>query len=383
VLRLIALFAFVGLLAIWAIYPLVIAALAAVMARRRGSSVLGGDEPVVSVIIATRADAEITRRRIADCLESDYDPTKLEIVVAIDSQAGENATRDLGIVADNVKVVAGDLPGGKAAALNAAARACRGDVLVFTDVHQRFRPDAIRRLVAALGDPQVGAVSGSLEIPNAGARRSVAERYWLFERWLRSREAIVHSSVGVTGAIWAMRSSLWNPLPDFLINDDVYTPLRIVLRGYRVAFAREAQAFETRRHEPAEEYLRKVRTLTGVIQVCSWLPGVLSPTQNPIWTQFVFHKLLRFLTPYLVVAIAVWAAVTAGSWLGTNLIAVAGVVLCAIAASYFANAKLARSLWETVVSSALLQAATVVGAINGLRGRWNVWATPVRASGQK
>ena len=41
-----------------------------------------------------------------------------------------------------------------------------------------------------------------------------------------------------------------------------------------------------------------VRTLTGVIQVCAWLPGVLNPLRNRIWLQFVFHKLLRLLTPY-------------------------------------------------------------------------------------
>ena len=152
-----------------------------------------------------------------------------------------------------------------------------------------------------------------LELPGAHGALNLAERYWRLERWLRKWEARLHSSVGVTGAIYAMRRELWKPLPANLILDDVYLPMRLVLDGWRVGFTDQARARDVRRFEAGQEYRRKVRTLTGVIQVCAWLPGVLNPVRNPIWLQFVFHKLLRLLTPYLVVIALVgmaWAAVS-------------------------------------------------------------------------
>ena len=70
---------------------------------------------------------------------------------------------------------------------------------------------------------------------------------------------------------------------------------------------------DIRRFAAGQEYRRKVRTLTGVIQVCAWLPKVLDPIANPIWLQFVFHKLLRLLTPYLAVLVLASGVWTAGS----------------------------------------------------------------------
>ena len=90
-------------------------------------------------------------------------------------------------------------------------------------------------------------------------------------------EARIHSAIGVTGAIYAMRRELWAALPQGLILDDLYAPMQVVLRGYRVGFCDAAIATDARRFTPKDEYRRKARTLTGVLQLCAWLPSVLSP----------------------------------------------------------------------------------------------------------
>jgi cellulose synthase/poly-beta-1,6-N-acetylglucosamine synthase-like glycosyltransferase len=378
VLGFIALTSFGSLLAVWVIYPLVMAALAA---RRRPLPVpTNYAAPIVSVVIATRDDAHATRSRIADCARYEYDPAKLEVVVAVDRQCGRVLARDLSVAGDpelllpQCTVVLGDEPGGKAATLNAAVRACRGSIVVFTDTHQRFEPDAIRHLVGSLQDPHVGASSGSLEVPHASGTSRLLEHYWLFERWLRRCEAKTYSSVGVTGAIWAMRRSLWAPLPAHLILDDLYTPMRLVLNGSRVGFDEGARAIETRRLGMRQEYRRKVRTLTGVIQLCAWLPEVLSPNRNPVWLQFIFHKLLRLLTPYWLLAIVVWAAVGAGGWLLANpRAAFALATASAVASLYGRGRSVIRKAWGSVKSGLVLQAAVVVATVNGIRRRWDVW----------
>lgn len=378
-LALAALVSFACIVAVWIVYPLVMAALAALAARPRRDD--GGR--AVSVVLATRDDDAAIRARVADLLRADYDAARLDVIVALDATrpaAGVPRVDDLGRWG-RVTVVRGDEPGGKAATLNAGVRASSGEILVFTDTHQRFHPAAIARLAGAFAAPRVGGASGCLDLArttgDAGegaARRTPAEgslvgRYWLYERWLRNNEARVHSTVGVTGAISALRRSLWKPLPAGLILDDVYTPMRIVLDGWRVAFVDEARATETRTPVAEQEYRRKVRTLTGVIQLCAWLPGVLVPIRNPIWLQFLFHKLLRLLTPYWLLVIVAWGAWVSARWLAAHLaLATAGAAVVLLMGA------LARNTVQRVVREGLLlQAAVIVGTINGFRGRWDVW----------
>jgi poly-beta-1,6-N-acetyl-D-glucosamine synthase len=377
-----------SLVAVWFGYPLVMGGLAA--ATRTLAREPDGDgppaerdptadgEPMISVIIATRDDEAAVRSRIADCLRCVYPADKLEVVVAVDHRGCDQAERYLTRVGDSISpdgrctVVIGDPPGGKAAALNAGVRAARGDILVFTDTSQRFRRDAIRHLVDALGQPRVGAVSGALEIPQATKSSSLIGRYWALERWLRQCEAQVHSSVGVSGSIWAMRKAFWSPLPSDLILDDLYTPMRIALEGYRVTFADEARAVETRQSKIGHEYQRKVRTLTGVIQLCAWQPGILVPGRNPIWLQFVVHKLLRLLTPYWVMAISAWMGARCTRWLAGNPAVAAGVAPIVVAGAY-ARRRIASRLWHAARCALVLQAAVVVATFNGIRRRWDVW----------
>jgi cellulose synthase/poly-beta-1,6-N-acetylglucosamine synthase-like glycosyltransferase len=364
-----------GIVLVWIVYPILIGYLARRCRCRANEQERDPAHsfplPSVSVIIATRDDSSVVGERIADCLRAAHDPERFEVIVAIDARSTNGTLSDLDLP-PNVQIVPGDAPGGKAATLNAAVRAAHGELLLFTDAQQRFAPGAVSRLAAAFADERVGAASGRLELSD-GASRSPVGRYWSYERWLRRCEGTLSSCVGATGAIWAVRRSLWTPLPAALILDDVYAPMRVVMAGRRVVFVDAARAVDLRRPEPGQEYRRKVRTLTGVVQLCCWLPQLLIPARNPIWMQFMFHKLLRLLTPYWLIGLVASAGWLALHWLETNPV-VTGVPLFAIAAlSSVRKLKVARVLRSAVVWGVTLQAALVVATVNGVRRRWDVW----------
>ena len=364
----IALWSLGALLCIWAVYPLIVGALSWRRGGHRPSAWPG--RPRVSIIIATRDDPAAIRRRVDDCRQASYPAELIEIVVAVDASAATDV-RDPMSEGRNVQVVAGDAPGGKAATLNAGVRASTGDILVFTDTAQRFEPETILELVSALADDRFAAVSGRLELPRSKEGRSLVERYWGLERWLREREARLHSCIGVTGAVWAMPRALWTPLPAGLILDDLFTPMRLVLAGHRIAFADRARAIETRSSQAGQEYRRKVRTLTGVLQLCAWLPDVLSPFRNPVWAQFVAHKLLRLLTPYLLVACIAGIMVEVAAVTGP--VAAGALVLLPLGIACLPKRTgMPRMLREAL----LMQTAVIAAAANGVLGRWEVWNAP-------
>jgi cellulose synthase/poly-beta-1,6-N-acetylglucosamine synthase-like glycosyltransferase len=358
-----------SLCVIWIAYPVGVRLLGAL--RRAPASDAQPDAPRVSIVVASAEDASAIRSRVADLLATSYPGHLVEVIVALDSARATAAPDQLDGVDPRVHVVAGDAPGGKAATLNAGVRAARGEVLVFADTAQRFAPEAVGALVAEMSDSRLGAVSGVLDLPGQGGSLNLAERYWRYERWLRRWEARVHSSVGVSGAIYAMRRSLWSPLPAGLILDDVYVPMRLVMDGWRVGVARHAHAHDTRRFAPAQEYRRKMRTLTGVIQVCVWLPSVLNPLRNPICLQFVFHKLLRLLTPYLVLVALAGAGWQAADYLLSHppgiQVAVAAIAgLCLVP-------RVRRALKEQITWGLAMQSSIVAATAQGVRGRWEVW----------
>jgi cellulose synthase/poly-beta-1,6-N-acetylglucosamine synthase-like glycosyltransferase len=360
------------ILAVWALYPALIGLAAGVKRRRHAHApAMQAPLPRVTAVVATRADPAAVRERVDDLLRSEYPGALLDVVVAYDARTTEPMATWSGAEGARVQVVRGDEPGGKAAALNAGVRAARGEVLVLADSGQRFGADAISLLTNALTRPEVGAASGRLELARGEKAPALPLRlYWSLERWLRRREADVHSAIGVTGAIYAMRRALWTPLPAGLILDDLYVPMQLVLAGHRIAFVDEARAYETRATTDGNEYRRKVRTLTGVLQLCAWLPRTLTPLHNPAWVQFVTHKLLRLLTPYWLLVCVTWVIVAVAQRIGLAW-------LIALAAAFVAMLQLrsrpVRALRSAVVSSILLQVATVRATANGARGRWDVW----------
>jgi len=116
-----------------------------------------------------------------------------------------------------------------------------------------------------------------------------------------------------------------------------------------------------------------VRTLTGVLQMCCWLPELLVPTRNPIWLQFMFHKLLRLLTPYWCIGLAACASVMLLHWLELRPVALGLPVFGLAAVTAARKVKIARLLASGVVWVVMLQAALVMATVNGLRRRWDVW----------
>jgi cellulose synthase/poly-beta-1,6-N-acetylglucosamine synthase-like glycosyltransferase len=360
----------------WLGYPTVVWLLS--RARRSDPDIIAEALPTVTAVLASRDDVESIVARVADFLAADYPADRLTVVVGVDGAAAESldAIRAL-IDSTRVTIVRADAGVGKVAGLNAAVRAATGDVLVFSDTQQRFAMDAIRRLVSQLvADERLGAVGGALQLPGdlpGTTRRSPVEWYWALERRLRAAEARIHSCVGVSGSIYAMLRSTWEPMPPQLILDDVWLPMRLVLGGKRIGYDLNAKAWDSRRTTSAMEKVRKIRTLTGNFQLMAWMPGVLVPFRNPIWVQFISHKVLRLMTPWLLLLFAVGLSGALLERIGsTAMLRVLGAL---------GIASLLVLVWPTTRTKVVravewgwsLQLALVEAMINGMRGRWDVW----------
>ncbi len=190
---------------------------------------------------------------------------------------------------------------GKAAVLNELMGRAGQAIWVMMDARQRVEEGAIGKLLENFADPQVGVVSGALvyESAKSGVQKG-AESYWGYEKWIRESESRVWAVPGATGALYAIRRELCEPIPENTLVDDVLIPMRAVLKGFRCLFEPSARVFDLPSARFDQEGLRKRRTLAGIWQLMRLEPRIFSPFANPIWFQFISHKFLRLLTPFFV-----------------------------------------------------------------------------------
>src|ERR1043166_1942703 len=302
--------------------------------------------PTVSFVVAARNEGGRIVGRVENIEHLDYPADKRQIILVSDGSTDD--THDVfEKMWEEDRAICIELPdGGKARALNAGVVHATNDIIVFADMRQGFAPDALNALVAPFRDPRVGAVSGELllkgetrdrrsdddrravddrrsvddrrrvERANRGKRKgsrrwairrtmldsTIAEGvglYWRYEKQIRRDESAAGSMVGATGAIYALRRSLWQPLPPDTILDDVLTPMRAVMAGYRVVFEERACAFDRTASDSSAEGRRKLRTPAGNYQLLWLEPRLLLPWKNPAWLQFMSHKVCRLLVPYM------------------------------------------------------------------------------------
>ena len=290
-------------------YPLLLA----VLARLRPKPVRKQRiEPTVTILLAVYNGEKWIRAKLESILRLDYPRSCLEILVLSDGSTDGTEEIAEEFSGEGVQVLR--LPrGGKAAALNAGMRRATGDVLFFTDVRQPLEPDALRQLLACLGDPAVGGASGHIVgVEGDGGREADVGLYWRFEKWLRDKLTAVDSLLVATGCIYVLRRKLARPLPTDALIDDAHLPLAAIFQGYRFVFERAAIAHDY----PTQletEFRRKVRTLAGLYQLVRSYPRLLN-IFTPVGFHFFSYKLGRLLLPYALLLTAVSAFWLPAGW---------------------------------------------------------------------
>ncbi len=275
----------------------------------------------LSVVMSVYNAESRIQERLRNLLACEW-PGELEIVVFCDGCTDATAEKVAALADPRVRVLSHPQQRGKATALNEALPACQYPVVVLCDARQDFHPQALMELAKPFADAEVGAVSGLLEIAaSASGSGQGVDLYWKIERKLREWEGRYDSVIGCTGAIYAIRRQLFQPLHPATILDDVVVPMRIAVAGHRVLYAPTAIAYDPQTLDPALEKKRKLRTLAGNYQMMEHFPGWILPWRNRTWWQLISHKYLRLAVPWLMLAVLILSVLATPSPLVVLLLA--------------------------------------------------------------
>ena len=291
----------------YAIYPLALILLASIRqawsdlcfvwekTERRGHE--SCEWPRVDIIISAFNERAHIAARIENLLSQDYPGGLLR--VRIGSDGSTDGTADiLSALHDprlDIQIFAQNR--GKASVLNDLVARSDAPLLIFSDANTVFDVNAIRRLVAPFGNPEVGAVSGELRLKSKRGDNQDG-LYWRYEQLLKMFEARVGALLGANGAIYAIRRELWTPLRSDTICDDFCVAMNIASQRYRVLYEPRAWAEEEAPAAISDEYRRRVRIGIGNYQALFRNPQYLFRTSAFTAFAYVSHKIFRWLAPH-------------------------------------------------------------------------------------
>lgn len=270
----------------------------------------GAVTPTIDVVIAAHNEEAVIGAKLDALLATKYPAELVRVIVASDGSTDGTVAEARRFAARNVAVAVLDLPRtGKAGALNAALREATAEVVVFTDANSILPPSALPEIVRPFADPAVGGVAGDQRyvIDPATADASAGERgYWAVDRWLKQAESAAGSVISATGALYAVRRTLVEAVPEG-VTDDFVISTGVIARGHRLVFAPDAVAFEPPAASNAAEWGRKVRVITRGLRAVIHRRALLDPRQHGFYSiQLLTHKVLRrvMFVPLALLAVA-------------------------------------------------------------------------------
>ncbi len=261
----------------------------------------------MSVVIAGYNEGGRLARKLESLFASDCASQIEEVLIGSDG-SDDNTTEVIATYGDpRVRLVTFTERRGKPAVLNDLVPQCRTELVMLMDARQALEPSALSRLAACFADERVGVVSGELVFRSANADSTAAEgigAYWKYEKFIRKSESRFRSVPGATGALYAIRKSLFRPIPQQTLLDDVVIPMQAIEQGYRCLIEPGAIAYDTPSQSTQQESVRKRRTIAGAAQLIINQPRWLLPWKNPIWIEFLSHKIARLCSPALLLVAA-------------------------------------------------------------------------------
>jgi cellulose synthase/poly-beta-1,6-N-acetylglucosamine synthase-like glycosyltransferase len=264
-----------------------------------------GDWPSMTLIVTAYNEEKRIRDKIENTLAIDYPRDKLELIVASDCSSDATDSIAAGYAAQGVRVVRARERLGKENAQLTALREARGEVLVFSDVATQIPADALRRLAKYFASPEVGAVSSEDRFVGSDGAVAGEGAYVRYEMWLRSMESRVAGLVGLSGSFFAARKRVCEQW-DILSPSDFNTALNCARAGMRAVTSPDVLGYYKDLADPRKEYQRKVRTVLRGITAIARHPDVLNPFRFGLYAWQVWsHKIMRWLVPYLLLALLV------------------------------------------------------------------------------
>lgn len=263
---------------------------------RRTATVTDEELPFVSLVIPAHNEEAAIAEKIENSLALDYPRERLEIIVA--SDGSDDRTNEIveSFAGRGVVLAAYEQRRGKPSVINDSVERTKGDIIVLSDATTIIEQDAIRSIARHFDDPNVGAVNGELRFVAPGEGYRGEGLYWRYEVMIKFMENRLGVVLGSSGALCAVRKSVYRPIPADCICDDFLITLNVMIDRYRAVYDPEAQSVEKTAASEDLESKRRERISAGNFQALAWTTRLLNPMRGWVALCYLSHKVFKWIT---------------------------------------------------------------------------------------
>ncbi|MEX2580951.1 MAG: glycosyltransferase [Verrucomicrobiales bacterium] len=300
----------------YVVYPAVLAFLGRGKSLPRERFETDEEFPEVAVLMAVYNEEAVLRRTLETMLASDYPAGKLKIFVGSDGSTDRSHEIVESFQANHPELSLSVFHGrnGKIRIVNQLAIAARvsfgepeSAAFVLCDANVAWTPGMLRNLVRHFDRDDVSLV-GSNVVDASRRHEGIAEEeeaYVERENRVKYYEGLLWgNTMGAFGACYAMRASLFRPVPENFVVDDFFLTMKCIEAGQKAIVDPEAVCHEAVSTDIREEFRRKKRIAAGNYQNMHYFRKLYRPWSGgwANWFAFWSHKGLRWLGPMLLLA---------------------------------------------------------------------------------
>ncbi|MEA1876673.1 MAG: glycosyltransferase [Bacteroidota bacterium] len=288
----------------YVIFPVVLSLLSRIRKQVKNQS-SNSDAVFISILMSAYNEEKLIEEKINSILSSDFDQKYYEILVGSDcsdDQTDKILTRLSRLHPDILRFYPFSIRQGKPNIINQLIASAKGEILVLTDANVIFDKSTLKELINPFTDIEVGLVD--TQMINKGARQtgiSMQEKAYISrEVAIKHHESTLWGTMmGPFGGCFAIRKTLFEPVPYNYLVDDFYLNMVVLEKGFKAINNPEAFVFEDVSNDLSIEYRRKVRIATGNFQNLFRFWKLLLPPWSGLAFSFLSHKVIRWTGPFL------------------------------------------------------------------------------------
>ncbi len=342
---------------------------------------LPSELPPISVLIAAFNEEKVIGEKIRSVLDGNYPRELLEILVGSDAST-DNTDQILQHLQEehpSLHLSVFKERKGKPGIINQLAEKARGKILVITDANVMLDPDTLTQLICYFKEEQTGLVDSrmvNIAVNNEGISKQ--EKFYISrEVRIKHHESLIWGSMmGPFGGCYAVRKSLYQPVPEKFLVDDFFINMCVLKQGLGCISNLEAMAYEQASSDPGEEFRRKMRISAGNFQNLSLFWPQIFTCKRGIGFCFFSHKVIRWFVPFLVLITlgsSIFLATGSEFYLGLVLVHL-GVLLTPVIDQILRKIKIQSIPLRFVSHFVLMNLALLAGFFRYLGGiKDNVW----------
>ena len=266
------------------------------------------DLPFVSVIMSVHNEEMAISNKIRSIYYTLYPLNKFEVLIGSDcsTDGTNNICKVYSENYEHFRFFPFYERHGKPQVVNQLVEKAQGEILVLTDAKVFFELNTLNELIKHFKNPDIDIVGGNiLNEKTTPVGISIQEKAFMNrEIRMKYREGLIWGkTMGIYGAIYAIRKDAFTRVPENFSVDDFFVTMNVLCKKRKVILNLDATSLENVPDELSTEFNRKVRISAGNFQNLRYFASCLWPPFTNLSFVYVSHKIIRWTGPFLLLLI--------------------------------------------------------------------------------